>query len=529
MLLTRDDDRHAPRSTTARRSPTTTRPISSSACTPTPRSRPAVARRRGACYRVRRGRGGRERAPRRRRSGCRPSAAARATSSWSSGTWRRSATCISRRSSRDDPAAAVPRPRAAERAHPLEQAPLRVLDGGEHAGRPRRDSASSSNPAQEKPARHRPPSRASPPQALLDAVLQFRDASARRPADPPSAPAAAPDPAGGRAPDEHAVDRWRQPRWRRSSACWPGSSSSSCRGAMPATRRPRRRPPCPPPPRRPRRRPSAKIKARLYYVADDGLPAGRRRARGAFGETPTSRRGTSSRRSSRRRPAPLVSAIPRRHEAARAVTHRSRRGVRRSQPRRARRAPGRLARRAAHRLHHRRRPHDQPAGHQVGADPGGRPQVDTLAGHVDLRRPLGKGLDENPAPPAAPAKARTERARTALTDHSAHRHTAHRGLHDRSDNRPASPPPDPPHPALRQARRGVGAHRGRQHARHLHGERRGPRPALPAQQRQGLGDGRIRHAATRDQHPHDRARRRPARSAAGRRRSSASSAARCGR
>ena len=36
----------------------------------------------------------------------------------------------------------------------------------------------------------------------------------------------------------------------------------------------------------------------------------------------------------------------------------------------------------------------------------------------------------------------------------------------------------------------------------LHGERRGPRAAVPAQHRQGLGDRRVRHAAARHQHAH---------------------------
>ncbi len=49
---------------------------------------------------------------------------------------------------------------------------------------------------------------------------------------------------------------------------------------------------------------------------------------------------------------------------------------------------------------------------------------------------------------------------------------------------------------------GSGAHRGRPDPRHLHRQRRGPRAAVPAQHRQGLGDGRIRHAAARDLHAH---------------------------
>jgi hypothetical protein len=78
-------------------------------------------------------------------------------------------------------------------------------------------------------------------------------------------------------------------------------------------------------------------------------------------------------------------------------------------------------------------------------------EVDTLAGHVDLRNPLRQELEETQSwvcTPKAPCSSR------------------------------------------------------RAHAGHLHGQRRGPRAAVPAQHRQGLGDGRVRHAAARDEHAH---------------------------
>ncbi len=58
-------------------------------------------------------------------------------------------------------------------------------------------------------------------------------------------------------------------------------------------------------------------------------------------------------------------------------------------------------------------------------------------------------------------------------------------------------------PGLHDARRRIGADRGRAHAGHLHGVGRGARAAVPARQRQGLGHRRIRHAAARDVHADD--------------------------
>ena len=57
-------------------------------------------------------------------------------------------------------------------------------------------------------------------------------------------------------------------------------------------------------------------------------------------------------------------------------------------------------------------------------------------------------------------------------------------------------------PVVHHACRRLGAHRVRTHAGHLHRQRRGPRAAVPAQYRQRLGDGRIRHAAARDVDAH---------------------------
>ena len=98
-------------------------------------------------------------------------------------------------------------------------------------------------------------------------------------------------------------------------------------------------------------------------------------------------------------------------------------------------------------------------------------EVETLAGHVDLRRPLGK---------------------------------SHVGaITMRSDQRPPNQlRDDDAHAELSAARRRLGAHRGRAHESHLHGERRRSRAAVSAQHRQRLGDRRVRHAAARHQHAH---------------------------
>ena len=73
----------------------------------------------------------------------------------------------------------------------------------------------------------------------------------------------------------------------------------------------------------------------------------------------------------------------------------------------------------------------------------------------------------------------------------------------RSDQRPANQLRDTTLiPDYTDSRGRLGADRGRPHESDLHRQRRGSRAAVPAQQRQGLGDGRVRHAAARDQHAH---------------------------
>ena len=128
----------------------------------------------------------------------------------------------------------------------------------------------------------------------------------------------------------------------------------------------------------------------------------------------------------------------------------------------------------------------------------GGQEVDTLAGHVDLRRPLRKN--------------------EGLIRRHVHSHQSPMTrLYDRAPDelRPTTITPE-----LHRPRRRLGADRSRPHARHLQGQHRRQGAAVSARHRQGLGDGGIRHAAARHDDAIQTARRRRARSAAGRWRSS---------
>ena len=155
----------------------------------------------------------------------------------------------------------------------------------------------------------------------------------------------------------------------------------------------------------------------------------------------------------------------------------------------------RLARRTLHRLHDRQRADGQPAGDHARADPGRR------QGSRHARR------SRRPAPPAP------EEPDLGQIGH-VHDNDSHRRP------RAVAAPPDAHHPVLHHARRRLGPDRGGPHAGDLHGQRRGPRAAVPAQHRQGLGHRRVRHAAARHLDAHAARGERRARSAAARRRSS---------
>ena len=89
--------------------------------------------------------------------------------------------------------------------------------------------------------------------------------------------------------------------------------------------------------------------------------------------------------------------------------------------------------------------------------------------------------------------------------------------------------PAPHHPPLHEARRRLGADRGRRHEGALHGERRGRRAAVSQGQGPRLAHRRVRDAAARDEHADAGARPPTASSRDARRRSSGSSAAACAR
>ena len=92
-------------------------------------------------------------------------------------------------------------------------------------------------------------------------------------------------------------------------------------------------------------------------------------------------------------------------------------------------------------------------------------EADTLAGHVDLRHPLQKNLTW-----------------TGIDD--GHRQNDH---HPIRQSRPRTAAADAHDRLVHHACGRLGADRGRAHAGHLHGQRRGPGAAVPPQQRQRAG------------------------------------------
>ena len=137
----------------------------------------------------------------------------------------------------------------------------------------------------------------------------------------------------------------------------------------------------------------------------------------------------------------------------------------------------RRARRALHGLRDRQRAHDEPAGDHARADP--------------RRRQGGRHAR------------RTRRSPTSAAEEPEMGQDGEGRYMTRSDGRtPGDLRPTRLTPGFLAARRRIGADRGRPHARHLHGERRGSRAAVPAQHRQGLGHGGVRHAAARHDHAH---------------------------
>ena len=212
------------------------------------------------------------------------------------------------------------------------------------------------------------------------------------------------------------------------------------------------------------------------------------------------RRRRSSTRSSRPPPAPLVSADSAGHEASRALCQRQGRSVRRPEQRGLAAHTGGIAGRTAHDLRHRQRADDEPAGGDVSAAPRRR------QGSRHARRP--HRSDRKPLEKESRAPFRLSSCVESTTLSSdALRQTS---------RRPA--PSDHHHAELSRTRRRIGPDRSGPHARDLHGERRGSGAAVSPQQRQGLGDGRVRDAAARDEHAHAARSERRAKSADARRR-----------
>ena len=242
-----------------------------------------------------------------------------------------------------------------------------------------------------------------------------------------------------------------------------------------------------------RRRPGRKIKARLFYVADDGTQADERRARRA----PTARAPVEQAReiiAAQIAPVvePLVSAVPPGRRCARCSSPKAaRRSSISSRDVRHARIRGGTLDELLTVYTHRERADREPAGRHRRAGAGRR------QGGRDAVRPHRSAA-------SAREESRVGYSSEATCDPTSDRRTS-------SATRRITP-------ELPDARRRLGADQRGQHQGHLHGERRGSRAAVPAQHRQGLGDRRVRHAAARHQHAHAARGVAAARSAAGRRR-----------
>ena len=250
---------------------------------------------------------------------------------------------------------------------------------------------------------------------------------------------------------------------RRAAAWFP-----AVRRTTAASRPPRRRRAAPAPPGR-------KIKARLFYVSDDGDAADQRRARRRLRR----RRRRSGARDHRRadRAGRRAARVGRtaRHDAARACSSPKRATPTSTSAARSRSAhPGGTAQRAADGLHDRQRAHRQPAGgHRraaAGRRQGGRHAVGPRRSAAAAREESGVGTDTSTC--------------------------------DLINDRPTSSATPRSLPTTLMHAEGSVLIERRPDQGDLHRERRGSRAAVPAQHRQGLGDRGVRHAAARDEHAH---------------------------
>ncbi len=164
----------------------------------------------------------------------------------------------------------------------------------------------------------------------------------------------------------------------------------------------------------------------------------------------------------------------------------------------------RLARRAVHRLRHRRCADREPAGDHRACRSSSTARKWTPSPATwtsGARSPEARvdrwvaGRSGRASPPSR-RRVTDSRRNACTTDHVS---PDDRSASDSSRQRAA---PDPAHPLAHMHAEGSVLIEAGRHAGHLHRQRRGPRAAVPAQLRQGLGDGRVRHAAARHHHAH---------------------------
>ena len=131
-----------------------------------------------------------------------------------------------------------------------------------------------------------------------------------------------------------------------------------------------------------------KIRARLFYVNEQGTGLTSVEQEVIYGEAIAEQAKRIVEAQLAAPQQPLASAIPPDTKLRTVFVTLSRRHLCRSERRGAEESSGRRHKRDPHGIRGGCCADDELAGNHQRADPGGRPEVDTLAGHLDLRRPI---------------------------------------------------------------------------------------------------------------------------------------------